>query len=329
MVKPILITTGEPAGIGVDITLMAAMRKLPHPVVAIGNKTLLAARASQLDIPVQLSDYSNQHDAHIPGNLSVIDLALNAQVEAGQLNVKNANYVMHMLQYAGKAVLKQQFSALITCPVQKSILSESGQHFSGHTEFFADLCGVKSIVMMLANPQLKVALMTTHLPINQVASNLSKAMIIEKVCIINHDLKTQFGITSPRILLCGLNPHAGENGHLGCEEIEIINPAAEALRTQFGIDISDALPADTVFTASYREKADVIVSMFHDQGLPVIKALGFGHCTNITLGLPIIRTSVDHGTALSLAGSGKASDESLFETILLTKQLIDNHAKAI
>jgi len=325
MHKPILVTSGEPAGIGPDILLMVASGALPHPIVALGSEQLLKDRAAKLGLDVNIIPYETSPTLHQPGTLPVIDIPLTDEVWPGKLNVNNASYVLDMLTLAGKYCLDHTFSALVTCPVQKSILSEAGEHFSGHTEFFANLCQTKNTVMMLANRELKVGLMTTHLPLKDVPTAITQAMIIDKVKIIHQDLISRFGIAFPQLRLCGLNPHAGEEGHIGTEEIEIINPAAEYLRTSMGINISNAIPADTAFTHEQRQTADVIVAMYHDQGLPVIKALGFGACTNITLGLPIIRTSVDHGTALHIAGSGKAKANSLYETILLTAKLIKTH----
>lgn len=326
MPKPIAVTTGEPAGIGIDILLQAALQPLAHPIVAFANLALLQARAQQLGlaITVDLYDAAKPSCSHQPGKLDVIDIALAEPVVAGQLNVNNAAYVMTMLEQATRGCLAGDFCAIVTCPVQKSIINEAGITFTGHTEFFAQLCQTPLVVMLLANPELRVALMTTHLPLAQVPLAITQDLIIQKIKILVRDLQEKFAIKQPKILLCGLNPHAGEAGHLGKEEITIINPAALKLR-QEGIDVSDAMPADTVFTKRIRRQADVIVAMYHDQGLPVIKSLGFGECSNITLGLPIIRTSVDHGTALSLAGTGQANADSLLQTLQLTAELVHAH----
>ena len=325
MHKPIAITAGEPAGIGPDILLAAANKSLPHPIVAVGSIQLLRERAKQLNLQINLTKYQQQSIVqHQPGVLPVLDVPLAKISQPGVLNIANVAHVMSMLSIAGNACLDKQFSALVTCPVQKSIINDANIVFSGHTEYFAALCNTPNIVMMLANQQLKVALMTTHLPLSAVSDVINQQLIIDNVKILHTDLIKKFLITNPKIMMCGLNPHAGESGHLGTQELTIINPAAKLLRSQ-GIDISDAIPADTAFTKQYRESADVILAMYHDQGLPVIKALGFGDCTNITLGLPIIRTSVDHGTALSLAGTGKANADSLYQTILLTAELINSN----
>jgi 4-hydroxythreonine-4-phosphate dehydrogenase len=322
--KPLLVTSGEPAGIGPDILLDVATRALPMPIVAVGSKDLLQARAKMLGLEVCCVDYSHKKpiDRHTVSELPVVDIPLRGVVIPGVLAQENASYVIEMLLYAARACFSKEFSAVVTCPVQKSIINESGIAFSGQTEFFAQTLGVSDVVMMLAIQELKVALMTTHLPLSHVSSAITQESIIKKVKIIHQDLIHKFQISHPKLLLCGLNPHAGELGHLGTEELTIINPAARTLR-DMGIDISDALPADTVFTQKYRETADVIIAMYHDQGLPVIKALGFGECSNITLGLPIIRTSVDHGTALSLAATGQASAESLYHTLLLTMRQLN------
>lgn len=325
MLKPIVITAGEPAGIGPDILLLAAAKALPHPIVAVANIQLLRERAAQLNLQINFVEYHQQPiTQHQPGVLPVLDVPLAEISQPGVLSITNVPHVMSMLRLAGEMCLDKQFSALVTCPVQKSIINDAGITFSGHTEFFAQLCNTPNIVMMLANKQLKVALMTTHLPLSAVSDTITQQLIIDNVKIIHADLIKKFSIKAPKILMCGLNPHAGEAGHLGTQELTIINPAAALLRSQ-GIDISDAIPADTAFTKQYREQADIIIAMYHDQGLPVIKALGFGECTNMTLGLPIIRTSVDHGTALSLAGTGKANADSLYQTILLTAELINSN----
>jgi len=328
MPKPIVLTAGEPAGIGPDILLSVATKPLPQAIVAVSNMQLLRERAKQLQLDVKLVAYEKTITQHQPGMLPVIDIPLTEPVLPGKLNAKNVSHVLAMLQMAGSKCLDHTFSAVITCPVQKSIINDAGIAFSGHTEFFAELCNTPHIVMMLANQQLKVALMTTHLSLSKVPSTISQQLIIDNVKIIYHDLMNKFHIAHPRMLLCGLNPHAGESGHLGTEEQTIINPAAKMLREQ-GIDITDAIPADTAFTAKYREQTDIVIAMYHDQGLPVIKALGFGECSNITLGLPMIRTSVDHGTALDLAGTGKASSDSLYQTILLTAKLVNSNEQSI
>jgi 4-hydroxythreonine-4-phosphate dehydrogenase len=239
---------------------------------------------------------------------------LAASVTPGSLDQHNARYVHDCITSAAKACLSGQYTAMVTAPVHKGIINDAGIPFSGHTELIAELCEINKPVMMLANRDLRVALVTTHLPLSKVPAAINCDTIREVITIVHHDLQSKFGFSSPRILVCGLNPHAGEDGHLGREEIEVIAPCLDALRGQ-GMNISGPIPADTAFAPHMLEQADVVVAMYHDQGLPVIKAAGFGETVNITLGLPIIRTSVDHGTALSLAGTGKAQANSLLAAI--------------
>ncbi len=250
----------------------------------------------------------------------VAPVKLAAEVSAGQLNVNNAAYVLNTLDQAVDACLTGQFHAMVTGPVQKSIINEAGIAFSGHTEYLAQRCGRETVVMMLASRQLRVALVTTHLALRDVPQAINAELLRKVIQILHHDLQQKFAIRKPLILVCGLNPHAGESGHLGREEIEIISPLLEELNRQ-GFRLQGPLPADTLFTPKYLQSADAVLAMYHDQGLPVLKAQGFGEAVNITLGLPIIRTSVDHGTALDLAGSGKASMGSLLEAFRMAAQL--------
>lgn len=311
-VTAIAITSGEPAGIGPDLCLMLAAQPCAHQRVVVGDVGLLQARARQLGLEVSLNafDPAQPPQAQSAGELSVLSVPLTAPCRAGELDKANGNYVLETLRQAGEGCLDGRFAAVVTAPVHKGVINEAGVAFSGHTEFFAELTGTEQVVMMLACPGLRVALATTHLPLRAVADAITVPLLERVIRILAADLRTKFGIANPRILVCGLNPHAGEGGHLGREELDVIIPALEILRRD-GIQLEGPLPADTLFTPKYLDHADAVLSMFHDQGLPVLKHKGFGQAVNITLGLPIIRTSVDHGTALDLAGTGRADPGSL------------------
>ncbi|WP_263261137.1 4-hydroxythreonine-4-phosphate dehydrogenase PdxA [Pseudomonas entomophila] len=307
------LTPGEPAGIGPDLCLLLACNAQPYPLIAITSRDLLAERATQLGLAVVLStvDPAALPDAPAPaGTLYVLDVPVCAPVVAGQLDPANAGFVLQTLTLAGQGCLDGRFAGMITAPVHKGVINEGGTPFSGHTEFLADLTGTEQVVMMLATRGLRVALVTTHLPLREVAEAITEARVERVTRILHHDLRTKFGIAAPRILVCGLNPHAGESGHLGHEEIDVIEPVLQRLRTD-GLDLIGPLPADTLFTPKHLEHCDAVLAMYHDQGLPVLKYKGFGAAVNVTLGLPIIRTSVDHGTALDLAGTGKVDTGSL------------------
>ena len=320
--KPLLVTSGEPAGIGVDLCLALAQHSFNFPYVVLADPTLLTQRAVKLGMEVELLYYEYGDEVAIApqGSLYVWPIALRDRVITGQLNTTNSDYVLEMLERATHACLDGIAAGLVTAPVQKSVINEAGIAFSGHTEFLQALCGVPKVVMMLACPDLKVALATTHLPLRQVADAITPELLQQVIRITHHDLIHKFGIAKPRILVTGLNPHAGENGYLGREEIDIINPTLTQLRNE-GIDVSDALAADTLFTPDNLAQADAVLAMYHDQGLPVLKAKGFGEAVNITLGLPIIRTSVDHGTALHLAGTGQAKVGSLLAALNMAAQM--------
>ncbi|MFZ3204856.1 MAG: 4-hydroxythreonine-4-phosphate dehydrogenase PdxA [Pseudomonas sp.] len=307
------LTPGEPAGIGPDLCLLLARQAQPHALIAIASRDLLAERAHCLSLDIQLIEVGpgNWPTAPAPaGSLFVWDTPLTAAVLPGQLNPVNAGYVLETLTRAGQGCLDGYFAGMITAPVHKGVINQAGIPFSGHTEFLADLTHSEQVVMMLATHGLRVALVTTHLPLKDVAAAITAERLIRVSRILDHDLRTKFGIARPRILVCGLNPHAGEGGHLGREEIEVIEPTLELLRNE-GLDLVGPLPADTLFTPKHLEHCDAVLAMYHDQGLPVLKFKGFGAAVNITLGLPIIRTSVDHGTALDLAGSGRIDSGSL------------------
>lgn len=307
----IIISTGEPAGIGPDITVQIAQKDINADIVAVGDPDLLENRAALLKLPLSLIEFDQSiRQKHLAKRLRIIPVKTRVPVIPGQLNPDNAEYVLSLLKMACMACIENQFDTMVTAPIQKSIINDAGFTFSGHTEFLADICGRTTPVMMLLNNVLKVALVTTHLPLAKVSAAITKENLSQVLKIVDKDLKNKFSIKYPRILVCGLNPHAGEDGHLGHEENDIIVPVLNELRSQ-GLNLTGPQPADTAFTPEMINSSDVIVAMYHDQGLPVLKSLGFGETVNITLGLPIIRTSVDHGTALHLAGTGNASSSSL------------------
>ena len=311
---PIALTPGEPAGIGPDLSVQLAQTRRHLPLVAVGDPELLSSRARQLGLPLTLVPFDHTTPpATEPGRLTILPVSLRETAEPGRLNPANADYVLETLRQATSGCLSGLFSALVTGPVHKGIINDAGLPFTGHTEFLAGITG-GSPVMMLACPGLRVALATTHLPLNRVSAAITRDALTSVLRILHHDLLKRFALDDPRILVCGLNPHAGEGGHLGREEIETIAPVLERLRSE-GMRLTGPLPADTLFTPRYLERSDAVLAMYHDQGLPVLKHLGFGHAVNITLGLPIIRTSVDHGTALDLAGSGGAGLGSLLAAI--------------
>ncbi|WNO62142.1 4-hydroxythreonine-4-phosphate dehydrogenase PdxA [Rheinheimera sp. MMS21-TC3] len=310
------ITPGEPAGIGPDLVIALAQQDWPVQLVVCANAQLLQQRAAQLNLPLRLINYDKAAPAtpQMAGSLTIADFALEETVTAGELNVANGQYVVNTLAYAGEAAISGEFSAIVTGPVHKGIINKSGIPFSGHTEYFALLSNSAHVVMMLATEGLRVALATTHIPLAYVAKAITRDRLMNVTRILHHDLKYKFAIANPKIYICGLNPHAGEDGHLGREEIDIMIPALNELRAE-GMDLVGPLPADTLFQPKYLEHADAVLAMYHDQGLPVLKYMGFGKSVNISLGLPLIRTSVDHGTALDLAATGKADTGSLFHAV--------------
>ncbi len=317
---PLYVTSGEPAGIGPDICLSLAGRVDERPVVVLADMQMLQQRAEQLDNHVELVAYQGQQQPSLSGQLFVEHIPLIEPVELGQLNPANAAYVIEQLRRSAEYAMSGRSVGVATAPVQKSVINDAGITFSGHTEYYQEFAGVDRVVMMLATKTLRVALVTTHLPLRDVPDAITKERLHQVIDILIHDLKTKFKIATPRILVCGLNPHAGEDGYLGREEIEIINPVLETYRQQ-GIHISLSLPADTLFTPDHLKETDAVLAMYHDQGLPVLKSQGFGEAVNITLGLPFIRTSVDHGTALSLAGTGQAKSSSLHVAVDLALDL--------
>ncbi len=323
------ITPGEPAGIGPDLVVTLAQEMQKHEIVAIADPQLLLSRAKTLGLPLKLREINLEDSprASLVGELAILPISLSTPAQAGLLNVNNATYILKTLDAAIDGCVKQQFAALVTGPVHKSVINDAGIVFSGHTEYLAEKTATEKVVMMLATTGLRVALATTHLPLKDVAAAINETELTQVILILHRDLQQQFGIAEPRILVCGLNPHAGEGGHLGREEIDIIEPTLLRLRAQ-GINLIGPLPADTLFTPKYLDHADAVLAMYHDQGLPVLKYKGFGQAVNITLGLPIIRTSVDHGTALDLAGTGKADLGSLRTALSYAIAMIEAQGNA-
>lgn len=317
MTHRIVITPGDPAGIGPDLVLTLSEQAWPVELVILADPELLQQRARLLNKPltIRLYDASTPARPQEAGVTTVCPVTLRAPVIPGQLNAENAAYVLETLDRAAKGCLAGEFAALVTGPVHKGIINDAGVPFTGHTEFFAEEAGADQVVMMLATEGLRVALATTHLPLRDVADAITPAHLTRTIDILHHDLQHHFGIANPHILVCGLNPHAGESGHMGREEIDVIEPVLEHLRQTKGYQLEGPLPADTLFQDKYLVRTDAVLSMYHDQGLPVLKYKGFGKAVNITLGLPFIRTSVDHGTALELAGTGNSNNGSLLTAL--------------
>lgn len=316
MTKPLLVTSGEPAGIGPDLCI--SIPEWFSRIVVAGNKQVLAKRAEMLNCTVSLVDYQPGYTPK-PGELQVWDFPLPCDVQAGQLEIANAPVVLDMLESSCKACLNGEFSALVTMPVHKGILQKARSDFLGHTEFFQKICQAPEVVMLLASEKMRVALVTTHLPLKDVPEAIKQDKIITVVVLLNQWLKQHLSIKTPKIAISGLNPHAGEDGALGLEEVNIVNPALKLLKEQ-GIHVIGPMPADTMFL---EKDIDAFVAMYHDQGLAVLKYANFSQAVNITLGLPIIRTSVDHGTALTLAGTGNIDLGSCLQAL----QFADDAAK--
>jgi 4-hydroxythreonine-4-phosphate dehydrogenase len=317
----IALTPGEPAGVGPELTLLLALQPRDFGLVAVADIEILRMRARELELDIRIEHW--QEHEPIPreaGHLSVLDQPFAAPAVPGRLNPANAGPVLDSLRVAISGCLHGRFDALVTGPVHKGVINEAGIPFSGHTEFLADECGRSDPVMLLVGGGLRVALATTHLPLREVSRAITSERLRRVLKVLNRDLRERFGLAEPRILVCGLNPHAGESGHMGREEVEVIGPTIEALRTE-GLTLYGPVPADTAFTPQTLASADAVLAMYHDQGLPVLKHAGFGHGVNVTLGLPIIRTSVDHGTALDLAGSGRADPGSLRAATALACEL--------
>jgi 4-hydroxythreonine-4-phosphate dehydrogenase len=316
MTKRIAITAGEPAGIGPDLVVAMAQQAWPVEIIVVVSKQLMLERAEQLGLSLTLIDY-DQSKTPAPqkaGTLTVLNIDLPDTCVPGELNTQNGSYVVDTLKVVSDKNISGEFDAVVTGPVHKGLINQAGIAFSGHTEYFANQANCTDVVMMLATEGLRVALVTTHIPLAYVSKAITHERLLKISRIVHTDLKEKFGIESPKIYDCGLNTHAGEDGHLGREEIDVLEPAFNVLREE-GINIIGPLPADTIFQEKYLQEADVILAMYHDQGLPVLKYKGFGSSVNITLGLPYIRTSVDHGTALELAGKGTADMGSMLEAM--------------
>lgn len=302
MSKKIAITLGEPAGIGAELVLRLAQLGQLEDCVIIGDKSLLN---------------------NLPGSVECIHIPTLSKVQLGQLDVNNSAYVLKLLDIAAQGCIDGKFSAMLTCPLHKGIINDSGLKFSGHTEYLADFSNTSKVVMMLLNKYMRVALVTTHLPLKDVVNEITVENLTATLTILIADMQSKFGLKTPRIVVCGLNPHAGEDGHLGMEEIQVINPVINDFQKQ-GYQVSGSIPADTLFTTEKLKSVDAVLAMYHDQGLAPLKYAGFGKSVNITLGLPFIRTSVDHGTALDIAGKNLASADSLLEALKLTRELVAN-----
>ena len=325
MIPRIALTSGEPAGIGPELCLALAAQKLPCELVCLGDRTLLEERARALSLPVRLRPYARASGApraaiHATGELAVADLPLAAPSVPGRPDPANARYVLALLDRAIEGALAGEFDALVTAPVHKGVINDAGIAFTGHTEYLQERTHSVRAVMMLTAGTLRVALATTHVPLRAVSESISGDLLFEVAEILAVELSARFGVAEPRIAVCGLNPHAGEGGHLGDEEVRIIGPAVARMRAA-GIRASGPLPADTVFVPQVLESFDAVLAMYHDQGLPVIKHAGFERAVNVTLGLPLIRTSPDHGTAFDLAGTGRADASSLMAAVQLASAL--------
>lgn len=322
----LILTAGEPAGIGPDLCLQLADNSWPARLAVAGNMDLLRQRAQMLGLKVTLRECDLENIVeHEPGTLQVLHCPLASPVIAGKLNPLNAAHVLALLDMASDACSSGKADAIVTAPLQKSVINAAGIPFTGHTEYLAERTGSAMPVMLLSSGKMKVALATTHLPLREVADAITGPLLEQVLEVLLADLECRFGIAKPRIMVCGLNPHAGESGHLGKEEETTINPVLEKFRAR-GASIIGPVPADTAFTPAQLARADAVLAMYHDQGLPVIKHAGFGEAVNVTLGLPIIRTSVDHGTALDLAGTGRASATSLEAAVRLAIELV-NHSR--
>lgn len=323
MIPRILITPGEPAGIGPDICIMLTQQTWQAEIIFIADPDLLVSRAQQLGIPFHfdLIDESDIiEDKPLSFGIKILPVKVAAPVMTGELSIANVDYVLQTLALAARLCLQNQADAIVTGPVNKSIINQSRIQFSGHTEFFADYSGVSKTVMIFVTEQMRMALATTHIPLQAVAGAITRESLRETLTILKTALENQFCIKNPRIAICGLNPHAGENGYLGREEIDVIEPLMIELQAE-GFNLMGPLPADTAFTPAIIQQCDAILAMYHDQGLPVVKYASFGHAVNMTLGLPFIRTSVDHGTALAIAGTHQADPGSLRAALSLAIDL--------
>ncbi len=318
---PIALTSGESAGIGPDLCIAAAQSTRDYPLVCLGDRDMLRARAERLGLPCLISGYEpDRPPTRAAGELTVLHQPLASPAVPGQVEMRNAPAVLKLIDRAVLGCQRREFSSMVTAPVHKSVINDAGVPFTGHTEYIAALCKVPLPVMLLVSGRLRIALATTHLPLRAVADAITNDGLLAVLRVLNSGLQQLFAIAAPRIAVCGLNPHAGESGHLGTEEQLIIKPALNSAR-EFGLDVRGPYPADTVFVPRNLEMYDAVLAMYHDQGLPVLKHAGFGAAVNVTLGLPIVRTSVDHGTALDLAGTGRAEAGSLLAAIRLAATL--------
>ena len=327
MTKRIAITPGEPAGVGPDLTIELAQRDWPVELVVVACPQMLQERAKLLGLPLTLNQYQADQPAkpQAAGSLTVFPMPTAEPVIVGELNQANGSYVVETLRVASEKNISGEFDAVVTGPVHKGLINKAGIAFSGHTEYFAHQANCSDVVMMLATEGLRVALVTTHIPLAYVSKAITPERLQKVTRILHEDLKEKFGIANPRIYICGINPHAGEDGHLGREEIEVMVPALAELSAE-GMDLVGPLPADTIFQEKYLSDADAILTMYHDQGLPVLKYKGFGSSVNITLGLPFIRTSVDHGTAVDLAGKREADTGSFYQALTTAIDLANNQS---
>ncbi len=313
------VTSGEPAGVGPELCAHLAARDWPLRLVVLGDAALIEERAARSGVDVLVREYLPGEPAQA-GVLDVLHCPLAAPAQAGTLDPANAAYVLGLLDRAIEGCRSGEFAGMVTAPVHKGVINDAGVPFSGHTEYLADRTGTPRVVMMLVGGGLRVALATTHLPLSAVPAAITPALLEDTLRILHRDLVARFGLAAPRILVAGLNPHAGEGGHMGREEIDVIIPVLERLRAE-GMQLAGPLPADTLFVPHTLQQGDAVLAMYHDQGLPVLKHASFGGGVNVTLGLPIVRTSVDHGTALDLAGTGRADPGSLFAAVELAAQM--------
>lgn len=328
MIKParILITAGEPAGIGPEIVIKLAQLDYADQLIVCASPSLLKETAQQLQLPLTLTEFDPKQSpaTHRKAHLWVVPVELETPATAGRLNQANAQYVIRTLEIAHQLAEDKAVDAILTGPVHKGIINEAGLTFTGHTEFFAQKSNVDKVVMMLATEGLRVALATTHLPLKAVPDAITPQLLNQVIRILIQDLQSKFALERPKILVCGLNPHAGEDGHLGSEEIETIIPTLERLRAEVNAELIGPVPADTAFQPKFLQQVDTVLAMYHDQGLPTLKYKGFGKAINLTLGLPYIRTSVDHGTGLDIAGKNLADIGSMQYALQFTQQLIRN-----
>lgn len=323
--KPIIITPGEPAGIGPDIVIKIAQKSWSYPIVICSSKKLLIDRAKLLNLPLQLIEYNKKKiKLQKKGQINILPIKTIKSVKPGILCKDNAFYVLKTLTRACNGCMNKEFSALITGPINKGIINNAGIKFTGHTEFIAEKSYSKNVVMMMLTKYMKIALVTTHIPLKMVAFKINKKKLYNTITTLHKELINKFGIINPHIFVCGLNPHAGENNYIGLEDNQIIKPVIKLLQKK-GMRLTGPLPADSLFQKKYLKQADAILTMYHDQGLPVLKYHGFGKAVNITLGLPFIRTSVDHGTALDISGTDNTNASSLQEAIKLTIKIVKKH----